>query len=162
MSNEEFEELYNKYYKDVFYFAKYQTGQPQSAEDITQDAFLKILRNKKIKASDKCKNLLFKIVREDCISIRRRNVVAEKFIQEEIRVTESDRSPEEISMYREFAENYERSLIEMTRKQRDAYILSREKGMTYAQISDELGVSVKSVEKRISGALSVIRSYLLK
>jgi RNA polymerase sigma-70 factor (ECF subfamily) len=48
----------------------------------------------------------------------------------------------------------------MPEKCRKVYILSRQKYLKNIQIADELGISVKMVEKHISKALLILRSGL--
>jgi RNA polymerase sigma-70 factor (ECF subfamily) len=46
----------------------------------------------------------------------------------------------------------------LSEAQRTAFLLNRIDGKKYAEIADMLGISVKAVEKRISGALVALRN----
>jgi RNA polymerase sigma-70 factor (ECF subfamily) len=45
-------------------------------------------------------------------------------------------------------------------KCREIYILSKEKKLTYNEISNELGISVKTVENQMGNALKKMREFL--
>jgi RNA polymerase sigma-70 factor (ECF subfamily) len=45
-------------------------------------------------------------------------------------------------------------------KCREIYILSKEKKLTYNEISNELGISVKTVENQMGNALKKLREFL--
>jgi RNA polymerase sigma-70 factor (ECF subfamily) len=45
-------------------------------------------------------------------------------------------------------------------KQRVTFLLSRNEDLKYTEIADRLGISVKAVEKRIGGAIEVLKREL--
>ena len=47
-------------------------------------------------------------------------------------------------------------------ERRKVFIMSRYDGMTYKEIADNLGISIKTVENQISKALKILREKLLK
>lgn len=49
------------------------------------------------------------------------------------------------------------AILAMPRRCQEVFLLSRIKGRNYLQIADELGISVKAVEKHISHALALCR-----
>ncbi|MDD4638355.1 MAG: sigma factor-like helix-turn-helix DNA-binding protein, partial [Bacteroidales bacterium] len=62
--------------------------------------------------------------------------------------------------YNELAKQYSDALVSMPEKQRIAFLLSRNENLKYHEISQRLNISVKAVEKRVSGALEILRKKL--
>jgi RNA polymerase sigma-70 factor (ECF subfamily) len=48
----------------------------------------------------------------------------------------------------------------MPEKQRTAFLMSREESLKYSEIAERLNISVKAVEKRMNGALELLRKEL--
>ncbi len=67
------EEIYNQYYQDVYHFAIYYTNNPSEAEDITQETFIKVMRNlSHLKSSEKIKTWIFSIAKNTAIDYKRK------------------------------------------------------------------------------------------
>ncbi len=69
-------------------------------------------------------------------------------------------SPEEIYLMKELDSKYERILFSLPEKCRVIFCMSRIEKMTYQQIADALGLSIKTIETQIGRALSVFRKEL--
>jgi len=63
--------------------------------------------------------------------------------------------------YEELARKYSKVLIKMPEKQRTAFLMSREESLKYGEIAERLNISVKAVEKRMNGALDLLRRELI-
>ena len=55
---------------------------------------------------------------------------------------------------------YQAAIAKLPRKTQKAYVLSRESGLTYRGVAEELGLSIKTVEAQISRAMSMLRQEL--
>ena len=105
------------------------------------------------------KALLFKIAGDIFISQLRKRNVAMKY--KAIAVDEeTGESPFELMKYKELLRNYEQALEKLPDKQRTVFLLSRMDGLKYFEIADNLGVSVKAVEKRMKNALEYLRKAI--
>ncbi|QFF99137.1 RNA polymerase sigma factor [Psychrobacillus glaciei] len=75
-TNRYIEELYNQYYRDVYQFALYYTNNKQDAEDITQETFIKVMRNfSQLKDETKQKTWILSIARNTAVDIHRKQVL---------------------------------------------------------------------------------------
>jgi RNA polymerase sigma-70 factor (ECF subfamily) len=103
---------------------------------------------------------LFKIARDLYIDKVRRDKVALNFTETIEPVNMIDDAENEIN-YKVLSKAYNEALVQMTESQREAFLLNRNEGLKYNEISKQLGITVKAVEKRISGALSILKRTIL-
>ncbi len=137
----------------------YRSGNTDVATDIAQETFLKIWEKEKLVKPEKVKGLLFKIAGDLFISHYRREKQSFHFFQHFVFNTEEE-NPEEIFAFGQLKENYENALRKMPEKQRTVFLLSRAENLKYSEIAEMLGISVKAVEKRMKGALDLLRQVL--
>ena len=111
--------------------------------------------------NDNIKALLYKIAGDIFIShIRRRKVSMNykaKVLEEEF-----SQSPHELLRYKELLQTYEKAIESLPEKQRTVFLLSRMEGLKYYEIADNMGVSVKAIEKRMKNALEYLRKAIGK
>jgi RNA polymerase sigma-70 factor (ECF subfamily) len=74
-----------------------------------------------------------------------------------IKTDREENSPEDDMLYSQLKENYAKVLGEMNQGQRDVFLMSRSEGLKYEEISQRLGIGVKAVEKRMTGALKMLK-----
>src|SRR5690554_3014986 len=158
---EAFKELFFDFYPSLCIFAGRYITAPEICEDIVQDTFLDLWKNrKKIKITSSFRNLLITSVKNNCVDYLRkkklRQIHAEK---NNIHETIMD-TPNEIYTISELEEMLDTALNRMPTKVKKAFELSRFENMTYHKIAEELGVSPKTVESYISKALSILRVEL--
>jgi RNA polymerase sigma-70 factor (ECF subfamily) len=53
-----------------------------------------------------------------------------------------------------------KAIAELPPRTREVFVMSRERGLRYSEIAEELGVSVKAVEANMSRALRILRDRL--
>ncbi|MFA9388204.1 MAG: RNA polymerase sigma factor [Prolixibacteraceae bacterium] len=159
MKKEEFKELFNMYFEDVRRYVFYRSGDDDTATDIAQDTFLRIWE-KQIEINPKtAKGLLFKIASDLFISKYRREKVAFNFMNN-FQANEKSLTPEDELNYNELTKAYEAALKSMPEKQRVVFLMNRIDELKYKEIADQLGLSVKAIEKRMSQALDHLRIHL--
>lgn len=159
MKKEEFKQIFDLYFEDVRRYIFYRSGDESLATDIAQDTFMKIWE-KQMKIDIKTvKGLLFKIASDLFISSYRREKVAFNFFNN-FQPNEKSLTPEDDVSYQELKEAYEAALKSMPEKQRTVFLLNRIDELKYKEIADQLGLSVKAIEKRMSQALQHLRNEL--
>jgi RNA polymerase sigma-70 factor (ECF subfamily) len=62
----------------------------------------------------------------------------------------------------EFKERLERAIAELVSTQREVFLMNRIDKKKYSEIAEELGISVKAVEKRMGKALKSLRSKIIE
>ena len=105
--------------------------------------------------------LLYKIAGDLFVSHMRREKLRRE-APKEIRFEQRESSPEDELQYIELKEQYEKVLMKLPENQRVVFLMSRTEELSYKEIATRLSLSVKAVEKRMSGALSRLRKELIK
>lgn len=160
LRREDFKELYLARFDSVRRFIFYKCSDTDVASDIAQEVFVKIWEKNINIDPVKDINLLFKIARDLYIDKVRRDKVALNFTETIEPVNMIDDAENEIN-YKVLSKAYNEALVQMTESQREAFLLNRNDGLKYNEISKQLGITVKAVEKRISGALSILKRTIL-
>lgn len=157
--DETYEQIFNAHASALRNFVYYKCGDIQQAEDIVQDAFIKLWDNCSKIIFEKAKSFLFTVARNNFL-----NEVAHKKIvlQHQVHLP-SDRtneSPQFILEEKEFMVKLEKVIADLPQKQREVFLMSRIDKKKYSEISEILDISVKAVEKRMSQALVTLREQI--
>lgn len=161
LTKEQFKICFDEWFDGVRNYIFYKCGDSEKATDITQEAFMKVWQKQFKYHAQQTKGLLYKIANELWISEYRKIQTARKF-ELSLTVKTDENSPEGNLEYEELKSKYEQSLADLPEKQREVFLMSRMEELSYKEISERVGISVKAVEKRMSLALSELRIKLKK
>lgn len=154
-----FEWIYNAYSLTLRNFIYYRCGDIQQAEDIVQNAFLKLWKNCASIIFDKSKSFLYTVAKNEFL-----NEVAHKKIELQHQVhlakDSTNITPEFLFEEQEFLIKLKRVIANLSEKQREVFLLSRIDKKKYSEISEIVGITVKAVEKRMSLALVILRDQI--
>ncbi len=143
-----------------FLIAKF--GDPAEAEDLVQDAFIKLWNNCEKVALGKAKSYVFTVAVNLGISLRRHDQV--KFKHHGIIASYTkgytNETPEFEMESNEFMEKFKSSIASLPERQREVFLLSRIEKKTYREIAELSGVSVKAIEKLMGKALKKMKDQL--
>jgi RNA polymerase sigma-70 factor (family 1) len=156
---EDFKKLFSTYFEDVRRYVLYRCGDGDVATDITQDVFMRIWEKQLDVNLKTAKGLLYKIANDLYITQYRKRKIAFNFYNT-WQPPEKSLTPEDTMNYNELKIAYEEALKTMPEKQRIVFLMNRIDELKYKEIADNLGLSVKAVEKRMSQALSHLKSRL--
>lgn len=160
MTQKEFRILFDAHFESVRRFIYYRCGDTELATDVGQETFLKIWEKQLSPDSGKEIALLFKIASNILISRIRKDKSALNYRKSMV-VRNEDDTPADQLEYEELKKKYEYALQALSDKQRTVFLLSRVEELSYLEMSQQLGISVKAVEKRMSLALASLRKALL-
>ncbi|MEQ8359948.1 MAG: RNA polymerase sigma-70 factor [Cytophagales bacterium] len=155
----EFENLFNENYESVRNFIYYKTGDIQLAEDISQDVFIKIWERRSEIIPEKVKYLCFTIANNLSLNYLKHLKIVYNFKNAFIERHEFE-SPEHLLIQKEFDLKLQEVISELPEKQRIVFLMNRIDKLTYNEIADRLGLSVKAIEKRMSQALKELNTKL--
>jgi RNA polymerase sigma-70 factor (family 1) len=154
-----FDQIFNQWYEPIRNFIYYKTGNVHLAEDIAQDTFLKIWEKKDDINISTVKSFLFTIAANLLNNKMDHQNVSFRFINTYQQPAAASSPDFEMEM-REFNEKLQRALADLDDKKRTVFLMNRIDELTYQQIADNLGLSVKAIEKRMEKALAFLRNRI--
>lgn len=135
-------------------------GDLEKAEDVVQEAFIKLWENCSKVPYSKVKSYLYTVATNLSLNEVAHQKVKLKYGNQNNHRKHTNESPEFILESEEFKTKLENSIANLSEAQRTAFLLNRIEGMKYAEIAEHLQISVKAVEKRIHNALMVLREEI--
>lgn len=161
-NKEFFEKLFKKEYNNIYSFLLKKLGSPEDASDAAQETFSKIMGNNGAASLNSPRSYLFRIARNLVTDILRGKHRQVKFVSSFNMEHQPSvlPSPEMNMEFDERKKMLQNALKELPLKTQKIFILHRFKNYTYSEISEELKISPKTVEKHISRALFLIKKRL--
>ncbi len=154
-----FQKLFEEHSKDLYKFLYYKYGSDNNPKDLVQDAFTKLWNNCKNVLPDKARAFLFTVANNQMLNELAKKKTALNYSLQKPKAYTSE-SPEYILEESEYMNKLQRALEELTPDQRTAFMLNRIEDKKHKEIAEMLGVSQKTVEKRIYSALAALREKL--
>lgn len=155
-----FKHLFDHFQEAIFNFLVYKTGDADLSEDILQDTFLKLWRNREeLDEGLSIKSYLFTMANNAALNHFRHQKVVYAH-QANYKFDGQSDSPERIAESNEFYDQLLGTIENLPEKTRIAFMMSRFENLTYQEIADRTGVSIKTIETQIGKALRVIRDKL--
>jgi RNA polymerase sigma-70 factor (ECF subfamily) len=159
-----FEALYDRYNKRLFHFILRFVRERALAEDILQETFLRLLKNKKrLRKDSRFSTYLFTIARNLCLdtlkSWERRHV----FISHENsieRTTDKSKGPDKILEETEMGKIIQNEIQALPPDQREVLILSKYGGLPYDEIAQILESTTVAVKQKAYRAMLSLKQKL--
>lgn len=155
-------EIYDRYSGRIYNFAFRFLRNAEAAEDAVQEVFVKMLKHaNQFHGDAKLSTWLFSITANWCRDYLRKadNKVKES---DDVLVTlpSPGDSPERTLERRENEKLVRRALESLTAEQREAILLSRYHGLSYAEIAQIAGCSEGAVKTRVFRAMETLKKTL--
>ena len=151
--------LFEKYHTDILKFLRKKFGSHHDAEDIVQDTFHNVLRNVELEEIEHPLPYIYKTANNLALNRIRSQNQHSKYLNS-IDIEESGNNLERDIFAHRALEQVQLSIARMPKQCRTTFEMSRFQNKTYSQISEELGISVSTVEKHIIKALNYLRESL--
>ncbi|OYU80598.1 MAG: RNA polymerase subunit sigma-70 [Flavobacterium sp. BFFFF1] len=146
--------------KAVRNYLFYKYGNEEHANDIAQDAFIKLWENCRSVPFEKAKAYVYTIANNASLNLVAHQKVVLNYSKSAGKSGISEESPDYVMEHDEFGEKLKKAIANLTDSQREAFLLNRIDGKKYSEIAEMLGIGIKAVEKRISGALVSLRKEI--
>jgi len=159
VTEKQFKSLFDTHFDSIRRYLYFRSGDAVLSTDLAQDTFLRIWEKKMKMDPSKDSGLLYKIASDLFVSQTRRDRLY-KEIQKELKFDLNWINPEDQFQYEELKLNYQRALTNLNENQRIVFLMSRMEELTYKEIAARLSLSIKTIEKRMSMALSIMRKEL--
>ncbi|HYI12722.1 MAG TPA: RNA polymerase sigma factor [Thermoanaerobaculia bacterium] len=157
-------EIYDRYSGRIYNFAFRFLRNAEAAEDATQEAFIKMLKySNQYNGTAKLTTWLFSITANLCRDYLRKADNRPKD-SDDVLITlpgPDELSPDRSFEQRENEQRVQRALAVLTAEQREAVVLSRYQGLSYAEIAQIAGCSEGAVKTRVFRAMETMKRALM-
>ena len=154
-----FSRVFREYAETLHHYLYYKTGDDALAQDLTQEAFVRMWKNCRGVSFDTAKGYVFTTANNLLLNHHEHQKVVFRFEQREHRSHDA-MDPGFVMEESELKTRLEAAIAALPDKQRVAFLLSRIDNKTYQEIADMEGISTKAVEKRIYAALDKLRKVV--
>ncbi len=157
-----FEYIFKTYYQDLCRFGVTYVKDMDIAEELVQQIFINIWeRRYELSISSSMKSYLFTAVRNKSFNYLKLQLPKEykKVDVDEVGFIDHNNKEEDI-VFEDLKVYVEKAIDSLPGKCKAIFVLSRNSGLTYKEIAEELDISVKTVENQIGIALKKLREQL--
>lgn len=155
-----FSSFFKAHSKSLRNFLFYKYGNKEQAEDLVQEAFIKLWQNCAAVPIEKAKSYLYTIANNSSLNEIKHQKVVLQFENNFTGLDKTNENPEYILEEKQFKTKLLKAIEDLNETQRIAFLMHRIDGKKYSEIADELNISVKAVEKRIHLALVELRKTI--
>lgn len=155
-----FSTFFKSHAKSLRNFLFYKYGNKDQADDLTQEAFIKLWQNCAAVPIEKAKSYIYTIANNNSLNEIAHQKVVLEYEKNFTGLDKTNENPEFILEEKEFKSKLLKSIENLNETQRVAFLMHRIDGKKYSEIADELNISVKAVEKRIHLALVELRKEI--
>jgi len=142
-------------------FVRSRVASRHDAEDVIQEAYLRVLRYSAEHAVQSEERLLFSAARNLAVDDSRRRKVRERSVADcAVLAAEDSPSADEVVDARQRLKHVESAIASLPARCRGIFLMHRIDGMSYSQIARSVGISVSAVEKHIARACLSIDAYV--
>lgn len=157
-------EIFERYSPRIYNFSYRFLKSPQAAEDVTQDVFIKMLKYaQQFHGDAKLSTWLFSIAANLCRDHLRKADNKAKEPEETLMMIAAPREerPDQVLEARENERRIQKALELLTAEQKEAILLSRYQGLSYAEIAQIAGCSEGAVKTRVFRAMETLKKHLI-
>lgn len=157
-----FEMIFKTFYKPLCTYAYSFVNDKDEAEEVVQAAFISVWEKRSgIEIQTSLKSYLYRMVRNSCLNVIKHEKVKKQHVAYEMAT--GDSSHESVSqavMSSELEGKIYEAMKTLPEQCRLVFQLSRFEELKYAQIADQLDISIKTVENHMGKALKLMRVQL--
>lgn len=158
----QFEVLFNTWYSKLCSYANGYLKDLDASEEVVQEVMLKVWTSREsLMITSSVQSYLFRSVRNGCLNVLKHVNIREEYKSFKEREDSTlQRSHEDEMIVTELEVKIRNAIDRLPMERRRVFVMSRYDGMTYNQIAEQLGISVKTVENQMGKALKFLREEL--
>lgn len=157
-----FAHLFELFYAQLCLFSLKFVGSPDLAEEAVSDVFVKIWKNRtQLRIEISLRAYLFRAVRNQSLDYLKKQLArAETCDKPQLPLADTQASPEMLLVHEELHERIEAAIANLPPQCQQVFRLSREEGLKYQEIAQQLNLSIKTIETQMGRALQKLRRDL--
>jgi len=156
-----FKVLFQKYYSALCHYGFQLLQDSEMAEEIVQELFVRIWEKREsLTIESSVKHYLFISVKNQCLNHLQHQKIRRQYADKMMKSSEQEIDTEQYFMEVELIKRIEKSIESLPPKRQEIFRLSREQGLKYKEIAEELNISIKTVEAQMGLALKFLRAEL--
>lgn len=154
-----FEGVFRAHFKRLCAVVYGYAGSSETAEEIVQELFLKIWRQREsLQITDSLEGYLFRAARNESLNhLKHRRVELRWRAREQASDRPVAPAADQALAEGELSRAIDAAIVALPERCRLVFTMSRRQGLSYAEIAESLGISVKTVEVQIGKALKALR-----
>ncbi|MCG3659322.1 RNA polymerase sigma factor [Aliarcobacter butzleri] len=150
------------YYKEIFQYIKKNIFDKDLAHDVTQETFARAIKSADLNQIENERALLYRIAKNVMFDLYKEKNKINKISFDEEEYTDNSNTTEENIIKDEEVMLLMKSLDNLPKKRRQAFILHIVDGYTREEVAELMGISLNAVEQHISRASNQIKENLIK
>jgi RNA polymerase sigma-70 factor, ECF subfamily len=156
-----FETLFKTYYAPLCQFSRKYVKDKDDCEEIVQGFFLKMWdKREELDINQSVKNYLFSSIRNRCLNYIKHEKIKMEYQSDMMKNPDGQIDTTNFIMEVDLIDRIDQSIAALPARRREIFVLSREHGLKYREIADQLGISIKTVETQMGQALKELRDKL--
>lgn len=156
-----FGEFFRDHYARLCTFAHSFVKDPDEAEEVVQQVFIQLWEKRlHVDIQLSVQAYLFRAVRNSCLNKIRHEQVRRAYADEQQALAAESPSASGLAFKNELQEQIYKAIEKLPEQCRLIFRLSRYEELKYAEIAEQLGISVKTVENQMGKALRILRNEL--
>ncbi len=157
-----FEQLFRSVYSPLCAYANSFLKDIDASEEVVQEIMFRLWENRKaIEIRNSVQSYLFRAVRNASLNVLKHMDVKEAYrVARKIEMKGELAAEEDDLVTNELHEKIRQAIDALPAERKKIFIMSRYDGLTYREIADKSGLSVKTVENQIGSALRTLREEL--
>lgn len=158
-----FDQVYKLYSHKLYSFIFKILKNEAEADDIVQEVFVKIWESRdKLRDLKLFNSFIFTIAYNNSIDLIRKRINNSKYLEHLRNSSIIYTTPTLVSdiEFTELNTQVEKLIANLPERQKEVFLLHKHKGLTYAEIADQLGISKNTVENHMVKALKYLRQNI--
>ncbi|MCP4439073.1 MAG: RNA polymerase sigma-70 factor [Aureispira sp.] len=153
--------IFYKYYTTIYRVTYRFVSNDATAEDLAQDVFMKFWeKREQLNIRESLGGYLRRMAVNEALGYLRKNKKIELEEIDNRTMGGTAQSGEDLYLGGELEEVLNKAIESLPPKCKTVFLLSRFEQLTYREISERLGISIKTVENQMGKALRVLRKWL--
>ncbi len=140
-------------------------SRPQDIDDVVQDTYLKVFRAEKDREIRSPKSFIFRVARNAALNeLKKKSNLLTSYIEDldDPDISCNGRPVEDLIAARQKLGLFCQSAMEMPPRCRRVFLMAKVYGLSYKEISSQLGIAVSTVEKHVARGLVISCEYVTR